>query len=75
MKVVHVQTDNIHTDVDVVLIELVLEMLAGVRKVASIKSLGLTSVMFDDRLTDAKELIRSVRRVGFDAHEYRPAFS
>jgi fructose/tagatose bisphosphate aldolase len=50
-------------------------MLAGVRKVASIKSLGLTSVMFDDSLTTAKELIQSVRRVGFDAHEYRPVLT
>jgi hypothetical protein len=75
MQVVHVQTDNIHTEVDVVLVELVLEMLAGVRRVASIKSLGLTSVMFDETLTTGKQLVATLRRAGFEAREYRPALS
>ena len=49
MQVVHITTTGVETPDDVVLVEAVLRMLAGIADVAAVRSLGLVSVLYDEQ--------------------------
>jgi len=74
MRVIHLQMDAARTYSDVSFLERVLQMLDGVLKIATLTSLGLMSVMFDEDVTDPDELVRTARRAGLGVYQYRPAF-
>lgn len=75
MKVIHLQMDAVRTDLDIPFLELVFQMLDGVLKIATLASLGLVPVMFDERVTDPDELVQTARLAGLRVHQYRPAFA
>lgn len=44
-----------------------LRRIVGVKDVAVLASLGVVSVLFDERVTTTEQILAAARRVGFDA--------
>ena len=65
MNAVHLVTDDAVTDVDAILVESAVKSVRGVAEVASIRSLGLTSVLFDERETKTTQIVDAVKALGY----------
>ncbi len=72
MEAVHIKTEGIATDESAALVEMTLSKLDGVSRVVAVKSLELTSVLYDERRTSRRAILRSLRAIGFRARPYRP---
>lgn len=70
MQVVHVQTSEPCNDYDVTFITMALRLTDGVKDVASVPSIGLTSVLYDESKVSSPHIVDAVRSAGFAAHEY-----
>jgi len=71
MTALHLVTDPAVDSADAELIESALKSVEGVTGVASIRSLGLTSVLYDERRADDSKLVAAVRSAGFEARVCR----
>jgi hypothetical protein len=56
-------------------LERALSALRGVVSVAAVGSIGLVSVLYDETVASAAQIMRAARAVGFDARIYRPALT
>ncbi len=72
MQVIHIITTGVETPGDVVLVEAVLRMLAGITEVAAVRSLGLVSVLYDERAIAPQTVLRAIRSTGYGARLVRP---
>lgn len=70
MQVIHVRTDASSSECDSAFITMVVSMIDGVRDVAAVPSIGLTSVLYDERRIDPSGVVEAVRSAGFGAHEW-----
>jgi hypothetical protein len=73
MQAIHIDAKGIESDTDVTFLEAVLRMLAGVADVATIRSIGLVSVLYDERKITPRTILRELRSTGFDARFFRPS--
>jgi hypothetical protein len=72
MQVIHVHADSVSSEYDTAFIRMVVGMIEGVRDIATVPSLGLISVLYDDRRSDATDIVEAVCSAGFDACQCRP---
>lgn len=72
MTAVHLSTAGLSSDWTAITIETTLRRLAGVARVAVMRSLNLVSVMFDEREASPEQIVRAVRAAGVDARVYQP---
>lgn len=72
MQAIHIDTDGLNSPSDATFLEAVLGMLAGVADVVAVRSLGLVSVLYDERKITARSILREIRATGFDARFARP---
>jgi copper chaperone CopZ len=72
MRVIHVRAEVSTTEQDVAFIAMVVGLVDGVRDIATVPSLGLISVLYDDERSEPSEIIGAVCSAGFEAHECRP---
>jgi len=70
MKTVHIQTQDIADENESALIEAVVRFEDGVKDVASVRSMNLLSVLYDETKASASQIITTVRRAGFGARRY-----
>lgn len=71
MNAVHLQTRGMHCAACPPRIEAILGCLPGVRRVVASRSLGVTSVLFDEQVVDVGAIRERISRAGFDA-DVRP---
>jgi copper chaperone CopZ len=67
VHVIHVRTEGLQCDECTALVERTLSHLDGVMDVTSVRSLGLTSVLFDQSLVGRETIVEKIRGVGFGA--------
>ena len=72
MKAVHILIDGLRDDYEAVLAEMLVRFVEGVKDVASIRSLHLVSVLFDESVASAAEILSTLRKAGFSAKMYQP---
>ena len=72
MRVIHVHAGAASSEYDTTFIKMVVGMVDGVRDIATVPSLGLISVLFDDERSDPTEIVEAVCSAGFEAHECSP---
>ena len=65
MNALHLVTENATNDVDAMLVEAAVKSVRGVAGVASIRSMGLTSVLYDEHLAEDSQIVDAVRAVGY----------
>lgn len=73
MTAVHLRTSGLTSEWATAMVEMTLSRMTGVARVVAVKSMGVVSVMYDERKASAEELLRAVRAIGFDADLYRSA--
>jgi copper chaperone CopZ len=69
MKAIHLQTRGVHDPHEAALVEMCVRLAEGVSDVASIRTLDLVSVLYDERETDPRDIVAAIRSIGFDARE------
>jgi copper chaperone CopZ len=72
MQAVHIGARGLQTPTDATFLDAVLRMIAGVVDVVVVRSLGLVSVLYDERKVTARTILREIRATGFDARLMRP---
>ena len=72
MQAVHILIEGLRDEYEAALAEMLLRFVDGVKDVASIRSIHLVSVLFDESVASVTELLRTLRRAGFSARMYRP---
>lgn len=70
MKAIHLHTSGVHDPHEAALIEMCVRLADGVSDVASIKTLDLLSVLYDEARTDPPHILATIKSIGFDAREY-----
>jgi tRNA G26 N,N-dimethylase Trm1 len=70
MKAVHILIEGLRDEYEAVLAEMLVRFVDGVKDVASIRSLHLVSVLYDERVASVKEILRTLRAAGFSASTY-----
>ena len=73
MKAVHIQIDGLTDENEASLVEMLVRFIDGVKDVASIRSIHLISVLYDESVASLAQILRTVRMAGFSAKRYRPA--
>jgi hypothetical protein len=73
MQAIHIDTIGLDSPSDATFLEAVLRMLAGVADVASVRSLGIVSVLYDEHKVTPRTILREIRAIGFDARFFRPS--
>ncbi|NTW29422.1 MAG: hypothetical protein HGA39_08695 [Coriobacteriia bacterium] len=71
MEAIHIRTEGLATDESALLVEGTVSRLSGVSRVVTVKSLKLTSVMYDERKINRRTILKAIRSVGFRARPYR----
>ncbi len=72
MKAVHIQIDGLADEYEASLVEMLVRFVDGVTDVASIRSIHLISVLYDESTASLTQILRTVRMAGFSARMYRP---
>ena len=72
MQAVHFRADGFHDENEAAFVEMIVRLVDGVKDVASIRSLHLISVLYDERVADVTQIMKAVRSAGFRARRYRP---
>jgi hypothetical protein len=75
MEAIHIRTEGLVTDESTSLVEGTVSRLDGVSRVVAVKSLKLTSVMYDERKTSRRVILKAIRAAGFRARPYRAALT
>ncbi|MBN2405406.1 MAG: hypothetical protein JXE06_07480 [Coriobacteriia bacterium] len=65
MKTVHLRVEELHDESEAPTVEAVARYAAGVKDVASVRSMNLISVLYDEAMTDLALLLRAFQRAGF----------
>ena len=73
MKAVHILIDGLRDDYEAVLAEMLVRFVDGVKDVASIRSIHLVSVLYDESVASVRQILRTLRSAGFSARMYRPS--
>lgn len=71
MKAIHLRTAGLTGSWSAEIARRAAASVTGVVKVAAAASLGIVSVMFDETAVSPEQIIRALRRAGFDASVYR----
>ena len=72
LHALHVRTRGMRCDQCTALVEYAVSSLPGVREVTAVRAMGLTSILFDQSLTDAETIARVIRKAGFAAEVALP---
>ncbi len=72
MKAVHILIDGLRDEYEAALAEMLLRFVDGVKDVASIRSIHLVSVLYDESVANVRQILRTLRAAGFSARMYRP---
>ena len=72
MQAVHFRAEGIHDENEAAFIEMIVRLVDGVKDVASIRSLHLISVLYDERVASVRQIMKTVRSAGFRAKRYQP---
>jgi len=73
MKAVHIRTEGTDEDgYELAFVEMFIRLIDGVKDVASVRTLHLISVLYDETVADIGEILASIRRAGFIASLYEP---
>jgi len=72
MDAVHIKTSGFYCKACPKVVEKALGAVAGVEDVVSVRSMGLTSVLFDPEVVDAALLCSRIRAAGFGAEIHCP---
>jgi len=72
MQAVHIETNDLDTDYQAALIEMLIRFTDGVKDVVLVRSMRLVSVLYDESKADPTKLIRALRAAGISARQYRP---
>lgn len=67
MDAVHIKTSGFYCGACPKVVEKALGSIEGVADVVSVRSLGLTSVLYDPRSVDRSTLCERIRAAGFEA--------
>lgn len=73
MQAVHIETNDLDTDYQAALVEMLIRFTDGVKDVVLVRSMRLVSVLYDESKADPTKLIRALRAAGISARQYRPA--
>ncbi len=73
MQAVHILIDGLRDDYEAALAEMLVRFVDGVKDVASIRSLNLVSVLYDESVANVRQILRTLRNAGFSAKMYRPS--
>lgn len=69
---IHMRTTDLTSEWAAFLVEMIVSRIAGVIRVAVVRSMGIVSVMYDETKANAEQILRAVRAVGFDADIHDP---
>jgi copper chaperone CopZ len=72
MNAVHIRTTGFYCKACPLVVERAIGSLPGVADVVAVRSMDLTSVLYDPTITDAETLCSRIRAAGFGAAVYRP---
>lgn len=72
MDAVHIKTTGFYCKACPKVVEKALNDIEGVRRVVSVESLGLTSVLYDPERIGREALCERIRNAGFGAEVYCP---
>lgn len=72
MQAIHILIDGLRDEYEAALAEMLLRFVDGVKDVASIRSIHLVSVLFDESVASVGQILRTLRKAGFRAKMYRP---
>lgn len=67
----HIRTTGFYCQACPLVVEKALGGMPGVADVKAVRSLGLTSVLYDPDITDPRQLCARIRSAGFGAEVYR----
>jgi copper chaperone CopZ len=70
MTAVHLAASGLASDWTAVTVETTLKRLAGVAKFVVVRSLGLVSVLFDERTASTDQIVSAMRAAGVEARVY-----
>lgn len=73
MKAVHILIDGLRDEYEAVLAEMLVRFVDGVKDVASIRSIHLVSVLYDESVATVTQILRALSHAGFSARMYEPA--
>lgn len=73
MKAIHLKTVRLKSEAGVERLKRAIGTLAGVSSVAVVRSAGVISVLFDETMASADQILRAIRSAGFDARPFLPA--
>jgi len=65
LRAIHLMTSGLSGEEGLALVEAALGAIAGVARVAAVASIGLVSVMYDDAKASVAQILRALRRAGF----------
>jgi copper chaperone CopZ len=66
MHAVHIKTHGLRCQDCTALVEQSLSHIRGIKGVVSVQSMGLTSVLFDEKVIDSDRIAESIRSMGFE---------
>lgn len=72
MKAIHIRTSGQHDEYECAFCEMIIRLVDGVKDVASIRTLHLISVLYDDTVADVSQILGALRQAGFGAYVYNP---
>lgn len=72
MEALHIKTIGFYCRACPLVVEKALRTVDGVEDVMAVRSMSLTSVLYDPDRTDAEHLCARIRRAGFGAEPYCP---
>jgi len=70
LRAIHLMTSGLSSEEGLALVEEVLGRITGVARIAAVASIGLVSIMYDDAKANVSQIVRALRRAGFQP---RPA--
>ncbi|NTU71148.1 MAG: hypothetical protein HGB10_04945 [Coriobacteriia bacterium] len=72
MKAVHILIEGLRDEYEAGLAEMLVRIMDGVKDVASIRSIHLVSVLYDESVASVTQILRTLRRAGFSVRTYTP---
>lgn len=75
MQAVHITIEGLTDESEATLAEMLVRFVDGVKDVASIRSIHLISVLFDESVASVGQILRTLRKAGFTARMYRPGMA
>ena len=70
MRAVHIRTEGLTDEYESTLLEMFIRLFKGVKDVASVRTLHLVSILYDETVADIADILSSISRAGFRAYPY-----